>query len=81
MSLGTCEDEIIGKFKKLILHADQNGMLCEGANQIETKLNGHNCTIRFFINNGEVMRVNGFKIDQPMQRKLGNIIQLDGYEI
>lgn len=48
--------------------------LQKGSNQMHTKINGHNVTIRFFVNeNGTVINVNAFM--GTADRIIGNLVK------
>lgn len=60
MELGPTQEAINDKFIQIIKEADVRNLLKEGPNNIITKINGKDVTIRAFIKNDEVISYNGF---------------------
>ena len=59
MDLGIDRGDIMKKINLSI--SDNKNLFIDGMNTIQTKMNGHNVTVRVFINNSNVMSVNAFK--------------------
>jgi len=65
---------ITDKFIEIIKEADIRNLLKEGPNNIVTKINGKEITIRAFIKNDEVISLYGFM--DLSNRKVNNKIYL-----
>jgi len=72
--LGKNEDNIVDKFVNIVKLADHKNLLIEGMNQIYTKIKNHEVTLRIFIKEGVVLKINGFK--EITTRRLGNAFEL-----
>jgi hypothetical protein len=58
MKLGNSEDKILNNFFDIaVKNADK---WVEGPNEIHTIINGYETTIRFFVQNGEIINLDGF---------------------
>ncbi len=73
-NLGKNENDIVNKFVNLVKMADHKGLLKTGPNQIHTIINNHKVVIRAFIEEGTVLRINGFK--GTTARNIGNTFEL-----
>ncbi len=76
--LGSSEEEIIQIFDDYVVNADKRGILKEGTSQLHVLIKKHKVTIRCRIENGLLLKVNGFMGET--ERKLGNVIYWDDYE-
>lgn len=57
-----------------ILEAYNKGLLQERSNQIRTTFNGSECTIRIYVENGNILYFNAFPGTTP--RQIGNTFNL-----
>jgi len=73
-NLGKNENDIVDEFVNIVKLADHKNLLKHGPNQIHTIINNHKVVIRAFIEEGKVLRVNGFIEDNV--NKIGNVFEL-----
>jgi hypothetical protein len=74
MNLGPTEQTIHSEFIKIIREADIKNLLKEGPNNIVTKINGYEVTIRAFLKDNHILSYNAFM--QLSNRRVDNKIYL-----
>lgn len=74
MNLGKDRADIIKQMSDNVMRADQLGKLKEGSNQILTRMNGQDATIRAFFKGTELQSINCFSGNTA--REIGNVINL-----
>ena len=72
MELGKSKDEIFNKVIDKISNLDIC-KIAEGSNELRTKINGIDTTVRFYVEEGSVVNVDAFK--GYSERIVGNLVE------
>lgn len=73
MELGSSQQDILNRASDTLIRLNQGGKLKEGSNMINTRMNGHDTTIRATFKNGELQSLNIMK-GHSVPKKSWNVI-------